>query len=473
MFARRPIIVLKFAKQGMPGRTGPMGLPGQDAISWEAVVTMEGVKNGECTIKLYKDGKLANNEIHYAAVHVMGTRSNFYTLSNEYSRTISGTYTFQYRDVRGIFVIIYEDSFAENVLTAATATMIRGRDVKILQCAPLTFTAAEWRAKGAKGVSNVWTTGATYDNSELEDGDTVIISGTVSDQLDQHDVAVSGMILGKAQIPMGADASQSVTVVSQTFVIGPAGAAATVQVGTVTTLPYDADATVVNSGTANNAVLDFGIPQGTPGEAVNSLPFNKITGSPTDNTALSNALNGKADASHSHAYLPTAGGAMSGAINMAGTDLNLKTPNSSSDDSGDIVWYYGNGKEKMRIWSSDTYTAVTGPKFRIYKNDGTSLYSGSLALGNHTHNKLIDTGNANYSLGMRWSGESTNNFSYVPVWDDVSGYTKVIGAMSVSNFRSKLGLTGIALKPDYSISTTDLTAGTSALTNNQIYFVYA
>ena len=46
---------------------------------------------------------------------------------------------------------------------------------------------------------------------------------------------------------------------------GPAGQAATVEVGTVTTLPAGSQATVTNSGTAQEAVLNFGIPQGEDG----------------------------------------------------------------------------------------------------------------------------------------------------------------------------------------------------------------
>ena len=47
---------------------------------------------------------------------------------------------------------------------------------------------------------------------------------------------------------------------------GPPGAAATVTVGSTTTLPPNSLASVVNSGTTSAAVLDFGIPQGVPGE---------------------------------------------------------------------------------------------------------------------------------------------------------------------------------------------------------------
>ena len=43
---------------------------------------------------------------------------------------------------------------------------------------------------------------------------------------------------------------------------GTGGQAATIRIGTVTTLRYNQNATVVNSGTSTAAVLDFGIPRG-------------------------------------------------------------------------------------------------------------------------------------------------------------------------------------------------------------------
>ena len=43
---------------------------------------------------------------------------------------------------------------------------------------------------------------------------------------------------------------------------GSGGQAATIRIGTVTTLRYNQNATVVNSGTSTAAVLDFGIPRG-------------------------------------------------------------------------------------------------------------------------------------------------------------------------------------------------------------------
>lgn len=47
--------------------------------------------------------------------------------------------------------------------------------------------------------------------------------------------------------------------------IGTPGPAATVTVGTVTTLAAGAQATVTNRGTSSEAVLEFGIPQGVAG----------------------------------------------------------------------------------------------------------------------------------------------------------------------------------------------------------------
>ena len=55
---------------------------------------------------------------------------------------------------------------------------------------------------------------------------------------------------------------------------GPAGEAATIQIGTVTTGAPGTPAEVTNSGTAQNAVLNFVIPQGEPG---GETPPNYLT----------------------------------------------------------------------------------------------------------------------------------------------------------------------------------------------------
>ena len=53
---------------------------------------------------------------------------------------------------------------------------------------------------------------------------------------------------------------------------GATGQSANISIGTVTTLPSGSNATVVNSGTSMDAVLDFGIPQGPQGKTGASGP---------------------------------------------------------------------------------------------------------------------------------------------------------------------------------------------------------
>lgn len=78
---------------------------------------------------------------------------------------------------------------------------------------------------------------------------------------------------------------------------GPPGAAATITIGTVTTGAPGTPAQVTNSGTAQNAVLNFTIPQGLPGasqpvslvSAYSTPPQPGASGTPLifDRTALS------------------------------------------------------------------------------------------------------------------------------------------------------------------------------------------
>lgn len=79
-------------------------------------------------------------------------------------------------------------------------------------------------------------------------------------------------------------------------------------------------------------------------------------------------------------YVNKSGDTMTGNLSLSGTDINLKTSGSSSNDSGDIVWYYGNGQEKAKLWTDDAYTAESGLNFRMYKEDGTQLFSGTIPL---------------------------------------------------------------------------------------------
>lgn len=113
------------------------------------------------------------------------------------------------------------------------------------------------------------------------------------------------------------------------------------------------------------------------------------------------ALAGKSDVGHTHDdryYTETetdtlvsgkvskSGDTMTGDLTLINDkNLLLKPSGASSDASGDIAWYYGNGQEKMRLWAANAYTAKSGPSLRMGKKDGTQLFSGTLSLSDHTH----------------------------------------------------------------------------------------
>ena len=86
------------------------------------------------------------------------------------------------------------------------------------------------------------------------------------------------------------------------------------------------------------------------------------------------------------------GDTMTGGLQLAGMDLTLGTTGSSSDDSGDLVYTYGNGNEKARIWTENEYTAGVGPLYRVNKSDGTQLYYGRLATMGEVDGKVSKSG---------------------------------------------------------------------------------
>lgn len=56
------------------------------------------------------------------------------------------------------------------------------------------------------------------------------------------------------------------------------GTAATITVGTTSTLPAGSSATVVNTGTSTSAIFNFGIPQGIAGTGVATLEYSELRG---------------------------------------------------------------------------------------------------------------------------------------------------------------------------------------------------
>lgn len=84
---------------------------------------------------------------------------------------------------------------------------------------------------------------------------------------------MASILLGNVKGPKGDAGAQGEQ--------GVQGDAATVNVGSVTTVPYGQNARVTNSGTEHEAVFDFVIPQGRPGEQTTDMQ-NLILGSMTE-----------------------------------------------------------------------------------------------------------------------------------------------------------------------------------------------
>lgn len=80
------------------------------------------------------------------------------------------------------------------------------------------------------------------------------------------------ILIGNVKGPQGAQGVQGET--------GATGAAATIEIGSTTTVPYGQAARVTNSGTESEAVFNFVIPQGRPGEQttkIDNLTIDALT----------------------------------------------------------------------------------------------------------------------------------------------------------------------------------------------------
>lgn len=180
---------------------------------------------------------------------------------------------------------------------------------------------------------------------------------------------------------------------------GTDGKAATVRIGTVTTLEPGSSATVSNSGTSTDAILNFGIPRGADGEGGSGSgeagqdgfsPIAKVTQTSTGATititdktgttsaTISNGATGpKGDAgvSATHSWSGTtltvssASGTSSanlqgpqGNPGTNGTSVTVKSVSASSADGGSNVVTFSDGKTLTVKNGSKGSTGGTGPQ---------------------------------------------------------------------------------------------------------------
>lgn len=97
-------------------------------------------------------------------------------------------------------------------------------------------------------------------------------------------MSVVRTLIGNVKGPKGDTGSQ-----------GPKGVAGTIEIGSVQTVSYGSPARVTNSGTEEEAILDFQIPQGAPGYRVtdmSDLGLSSITDSTADYPSFAVGENG-------------------------------------------------------------------------------------------------------------------------------------------------------------------------------------
>lgn len=199
------------------------------------------------------------------------------------------------------------------------------------------------------------------------------------------------------------------------IITGPAGLAGSIQVGTVTTLPAGSSATVVNMGTTNSAIFDFGIPKGADGAGGGSATWGGITGTLSAQTDLNSALSGKQ------------------ATLVSGT--NIKTINGTSVlGSGNIVISGGGGG------AVDSVNGQTGTVVLTQDNiaDGTTYKQYSEAektkLSNITGTNTGDETTSTIKTKLGAGSTSTDGYITSTDWNTFNG--KQDGLISGTNIKT-------------------------------------
>lgn len=127
-----------------------------------------------------------------------------------------------------------------------------------------------------------------------------------------------------------------------------------------------------------------------------------------------------------YGYLPISGGTLNGNLTMYGNEtttgyiqlngenIKLAPPSSNSNESGDILFLYGNGAEKMRIWADTTYSNPVAPNYRVYDTGGNQLYSGKLATAQQLQKY---DGTCYYNLGTYYNAGQTASYVRIRIPD--------------------------------------------------------
>lgn len=157
------------------------------------------------------------------------------------------------------------DGQGESVNDGATDTVVQvakmlgTEGVKKINAEPRRFTAYEWKSYGTPDRIVNWMTGEGFDNSKINVGDTVYITGTVSDLYSAPDINVEAAIYGVAVEVT----SEKVTAVSSHVIMGGAKG----EDGATSETPlylHRVDCQFGDDGNYFNGILNILSPDATP-----------------------------------------------------------------------------------------------------------------------------------------------------------------------------------------------------------------
>ena len=182
---------------------------------------------------------------------------------------------------------------------------------------------------------------------------------------------------------------------------------------------------------------------------------------PNDTSHLSNGAGFITSAALS-GYLPLSGGTMTGSIIMKGVNIYMDPADSSSNATPDIVFRYGSGQEKARIWMDDTFSTVVGPQFRIYNTAGTQIVSTRLALASQISDMATKTWvtNQGFLTSETYLGTVTSVKMTVPAGFSISGSPITSSGTLALGFANGYSLPTTAKQSNWDTAYTRITTGT-------------
>lgn len=199
---------------------------------------------------------------------------------------------------------------------------------------------------------------------------------------------------------------------------GPQGPAATVAIGTVTTLSPGSNATVTNSGTSSAAVFDFGIPQGAegdPGEVVEQIVPIETTTTASRSYATDDYL------VNSSGILVQATAAIALGATIDSTNTAAVNKTLSEALSSDIVTVKSRIQKVMINWDNN----AGNPKVISNVPQGTVVVSGRgdvsiKGIGYVDRTGAITQLVAFSGINMSWSSNTLNVWTTVASTSDIT-----------------------------------------------------